>query len=204
MLSVLCFVPREGFDIDGVQAVEYAVFYVGICLFKLAYELLGLLALVVYVAVFLGDSARALYEFQPVVLRPFYDVVLVHAVHRADKLHSLVVFAFQLRYHSLQLRAVEHRHNRRFDNVRKMVPQRNFVAPQLLRLFVEVTAPHPRAEVAGVFFCLVRDFKNVGFKNGDRNPEQLGVALNPFAVFGIVPGVHYKENQLKRKLGVFL
>ena len=61
------------------------------------------------------------------------------AVHRADKLHAVKIVAVELWQHGLQLRAVEHPHNGRFDHVVEVMPQRDLVAAQLLGLAVKVT-----------------------------------------------------------------
>ncbi len=133
---------------------------------------------------------------------PRDDVVLVDAVHRSDELHSLKVFAPELRDHPLQLRAVEHRHDRCLDHVAEMVPERDLVAAELLRLRVEVPPPHLRAEVARRFLLLVRNVENVRLENGDRNVEKLRVRFDLLPVDRVVAGIHHEIHEVERDFAV--
>ena len=67
----------------------------------------------------------------------------------------------QLRRHGLHLRAVEHAHDCRFNDIVEVVPQRDFIAAQFLRLFVQGTAAHPGAEVAGRLVAVVRNIEDI-------------------------------------------
>ena len=95
-------------QIDRVDAVEDAVLDAGVVAAQTAQQGLDLLALgtaaavVAHGAVF-GEAARALDEFQLVVLLPRDDVLLVDAVERADQLHPGEVRAVQLGQHGLHL-----------------------------------------------------------------------------------------------------
>ena len=82
----------------------------------------------------LGKAAGTLDELQIIVLFPCDYVLLVHTVHRADKLHSRKVRAVQLWHHCLNLSAVKHTHKRCFNNVAEVMSERNFVAAKLLSL----------------------------------------------------------------------
>ena len=108
----------------------------------------------------------------------------------------------QLGQHGLHLRAVKHAHDGGFDNIVKVVAERNFVAAQLLRLAVQIAAAHARTQVARVLLAVVGDCEHVGLKHGDRNVQQSGVALNFVAVDLVVAGVHDEENHLERHLAV--
>ena len=110
----------------------------------------------------------------------------------------------QLGRHRLQLRAVEHTHNRGFDHIVEVMPQCNFVAAQLLCLFVQMSPAHTGAEVAGVLFGLVCHIKDVGFKHRDGDVHQGGVALDLLAVDLVIAGVHHKKLQLIGYLAVAL
>ena len=194
-------------QIDRVDAVEDAVLDAGIVAAQTAQQSLDLLALgtaaavVAHGAVF-GEAARALDEFQLVVLLPRDDVLLVDAVERADELHPGEVRAVQLGQHGLHLRAVEHAHDRGFDNVVEMMTEGDLVAAERLRLAVQIAAAHTGAQVARVLLAVVRDGKDVGFENRDRNVQQRGVALDFAAVDFVVAGVHDEENDLERDLAV--
>ncbi|MPN17350.1 hypothetical protein SDC9_164703 [bioreactor metagenome] len=105
----------------------------------------------------------------------------------------------QLWHHGLHLPAVQHAHQRRFYHVVVVVPQRYFVAAQLLRFFVQIPAPHARAQVAGRFFYFINRVKNARFKNSDGHTQQLRVLLDHAAVGFAVAGVHHQKHQLKRE-----
>ena len=82
--------------------------------------------------------------------------------------------------------------------------QRNFVAAQLLRFLVQVAAAHAGAEVAGRLLAVVGNIKNVGFKHGDGQVQQRGVALDLLTVDLVVAGIHHQIDQLKGYLAVAL
>ena len=89
----------------------------------------------------LGHSAGALNELQSAMLRPAYDTALANEIQRTYKLHSAVIFAVQLGHHRLDLRTIEHSHKYRLYNIIKVMTERDFTAPKLLRLFVKPAAP---------------------------------------------------------------
>ena len=82
--------------------------------------------------------------------------------------------------------------------------QRDFIAAQLLRFFVQMAAAHAGAEVAGRFFTVIGNIKNVGFKYCDGDMQQGGVALDLLAVDLVVAGVHHQIDQLERHFAVAL
>ena len=82
--------------------------------------------------------------------------------------------------------------------------QRDFIAAQLLRFFVQMAAAHAGAEVAGRFFAVIGNIKNVGFKYRDGDMQQGGVALDFLAVDLVVAGVHHQIDQLERHFAVAL
>ncbi len=104
--------------------------------------------------------------------------------------------------HGLHLGAVEHTHNRGLDDIVEVVPQCDLVAAQLLGLAVEVAAPHPGAEIAGVLVGVVGHREDVALEDGHRDVEQLGVGLDLLAVYLIVAGVHHQKDQLKGGIAV--
>ena len=75
-------------------------------------------------------------KLKAVVARPGDDVVLMHAVERADELHTLEILAVKLGEHSLKLCAVQHRHERGLDYVALVVAEGDLITAQLLRLGV--------------------------------------------------------------------
>lgn len=135
---------------------------------------------------------------------PANNVLLVNAVHRANQLHPLEVAAMQLGQHRLKLCAVKHCHDRRFNNVVEMMPQRDFVAAQLLRSAVQIAAAHACAEVAGVVIGAVGDIKYVGFKNRNRHIQHRGIFFDLPAVDFAVAGIHDQKNRFKMHLAVTL
>ena len=82
--------------------------------------------------------------------------------------------------------------------------QRNFVAAQLLRFLVQVAAAHAGAEITGRLLAVVGNIKNVGFKHGDGQVQQRGVALDLLTVDLVVAGIHHQIDQLKGHLAVAL
>ena len=88
----------------------------------------------------------------------------------------------------LQLRTVEHAHDGGLDHIVEVMPQRDLVAAQLLGFAVQVAAAHPGAEVARVLVSVVGHGKDVAFKNGHRDVQQLGVGLDLLAIDLVVAG----------------
>ena len=157
---------------DGVDAVEDALFNVRVALTQTAQQKLDLLPLRdIDVSGIRGTpfrkAAGALDKLKAVVARPGDDVVLMHAVERADQRHALEVCAVQLRQHGLKLRAVEHADERRLDHIVEMVPQSDLAAAELLRAAVQVAPAHAGAEITGGLAGAVRNFKNVALEDRD-------------------------------------
>ena len=104
-LSVL-FICREGVKANGVNAVENAFFNIRVILFQAFNQHLYLLPLGFAYSVFtlrnvLRKAAGALQKFQLIVSLPGNYIRFVHAVKRADKLHSFKILAVELRHHRL-------------------------------------------------------------------------------------------------------
>ena len=139
---------------------------------------------------------------QVVVSAPVLYLLFTDKVHGADKLHSLEMVAVELWHHGLHLTAVYHAHEDSFDNVVKVMTQRNFVAAQLLSLAVKIASSHAGAEVAGVVFHVINGVENISLKNSYGDIHELGVALDNGTVLGAVAWVHYKKYQLKGEFSV--
>jgi len=74
-----------------------------------------------------------------------------------------------------------------------VVAERNFVAAEILGLSVEVAAAHAGAEVTGVLVGIVRDIKDVGLENRNRDMQEFCVALDLRAVHLVVARIHHNE-----------
>ena len=192
-----------------VNALEDIRFDEGIRLAELRYKLLYLLplryfALVFKVFVALGKTAGAADKVQVVMRHPAKYVGFLYHIHRADKLHALVIFRVQLRHHGLYLSAIYHAHKYRFDNVVEMMTQRYFIAAKALRVAVKMSAAHTGAHIAGVFIQPRDVIEDIHFKYLYRYTKQRGVVLNFFAVLGVVAGIHHYILSLELFIGVFL
>ena len=141
---------------------------------------------------------------QVVRVAPGLDVVFPDEVHRADELHAGEIGAVEFRHHRLDLRAPEHAHDRRLDDVIEMMPQRNLAASKLLGLAVQVAPAHARAEIAGGLFYIVNGAKDIGLENLRRDAEFPQIILNDLPVRGAVARVHDEEPDLERKFIVKL
>ena len=194
-------------QIDRVNAVENAALDIGIVAAQTAQQDLDLLtlgaaaAIVAHGAVF-GKAAGALDKFEVIILLPCENVLFVDAVERTDQLHALEIRAVQLGQHGLHLRAVEHTHDRRLDDVVEVVAECDLVAAERLRLAVKIAAAHAGAQVARVLFAVVGDLEYVSLENGDRDVQQRGVAFDLVAVDLIIARIHDEENDLERDLAV--
>ena len=71
-----------------------------------------------------------------------------------------------------------------------MVAERYLVAAELLREFIEISASHPRAEIAGRFFDIVDGFEYVRLEYVYRDVQCPRVVLDYPAVLGIIAGIH--------------
>ena len=141
-------------------------------------------------------------KFEVVVVLPADDVLLADLVERADQGHAGVIRAAEHRRHRLQLRAPEQRHHRRLDHVGKVMPQRDLVAAELLRVAVEIAPPHPRAEIARRFFHMIDGGKDVALKDVRVHAQVFEVFLDHAAVLRAVAGVHDEELHLEGHAGV--
>lgn len=152
-------IADHGIQTDGVDAVEDALFDVGVVPLQPPQQGLHLLPLGAAAAVIADgavfrEAAGALDKLQVVIPPPGDDAVLVDAVQGADELHARKVGAVQLGQHGLELGAEEHAQHRGLDHVVKVVAQSDLVAAQLLCLAVQVPPAHPGAQVAwGTFRC---------------------------------------------------
>ena len=209
MIHTLGSIARHGINGNIVDAAEDAVFDIGIVALQAAEQDLDLLPLGTTAAVVahgavLGKAAGALDEFQIIVALPGQDIFFPDAVHGADQGHAGEAGAVELGRHGLHLGAVEHTHHGRLNHIVEVVAQRDLVASQLLGLAVQVTAPHPGTEIAGVLFGVVGNGKDVALEDGHRNVQQLGIGLDLLTVDLIVAGVHHQKDQLKGNIAVLL
>ena len=116
-----------------------------------------------------GKPARALDKVQIVVISPRLYIILSYQIKRANKFHTIEVGAVKFRHHCLNLRAVQHAHKYGFDDVVVVVPQRDFVASQLLCKVVQISPSHSRAKIARRFVYIVNGLENIRFEYGDRD-----------------------------------
>ena len=108
MFFAISFISGHGVEADSVKAVENTLFKLRIITAEAFYKLLYLLTLGTAAAVIahgavLGKTAGALNELQIVIAFPRDNIVLMHAVQRADEGHALKVGAVELGQHSLKL-----------------------------------------------------------------------------------------------------
>ena len=82
--------------------------------------------------------------------------------------------------------------------------QRYLIAAEFLRLVVEVSAAHSRAEVAGIILHIIHGIENVRFKHCYRNVHHSCVCLDYCAVLAAVAGIHDQEHKLEIKFAVAL
>ena len=80
--------------------------------------------------------------------------------------------------------------------------KRYLIAAQLPRLVVQMTAAHPRAQITRIFLRLIGNRKNIGLKNGNRNVQQFGIALNLLPIDFVVSRIHDKIYHIKRYFAV--
>ena len=160
MLAAVDLVGDNFVDVYVLDAVENVLLNFGGGLFQLGDEIFDLHALRAcarWIAggAGVGKTAGAGYEVQIVVIAPELYLVLADKVQRANKLHTLIILAVQLRHHGAYLTAVYHAHEYSFDNVIVVVTQRYLVAARELSVFVKMSAAHFRAEVAGVLIHVI-------------------------------------------------
>mgnify|MGYP000674753910 CR=1 FL=1 len=110
------------------------------------------------------------------------------AVERTNQLHAREIRAVQLGQHGLHLRAVEHAHDRRLDDVVEVVAECDLVAAERLRLAVKIAAAHAGAEITGRLLAVVGNIKNVGFQKGEALEKLIREAR-----FSIYPSEWYEN-----------
>ena len=209
VLHTLGFIAGHGVQCYRMDAAEDAVLDVGVVALEAAQQGLDLLPLGTTAAVVahgavLSKAAGTLDELQLIVALPGQNILFMDAVHGPDEGHAGEAGAVQLGRHGLQLRTVEHAHDGGLDHIVEVMPQRDFVAAQLLGLAVQVAAAHPGAEVAGVLVGVVGHGKDVALENGHRDVQQLGVGFDLLAIDLVVAGVHDQKHQLKGHVAVAL
>lgn len=144
VLLALGLITRERFYTDRMNTIENALLYVGIDLFQAFDQFLDFATfadifcaapgaiLGALLGVLLGHfrhAAGTLDKLKRIIIAPIYYIIFMNAIHGANERHPLEILAAQFGHHPLKVIAVEHTKNGRLDNVRKMVSQRNFVAP---------------------------------------------------------------------------
>ena len=145
----------------------------------------------------IGEFAGALDKMQAVVVAPALYIFLADKIHRSDKLHSLEIRAVKLRHHRLYLTAVDHSHKYRFDNIVKMMTERDLVAAEFLCLCVKIAAPHSRAKITRIRPYVEYGRENIRFKYRQRNVEKLRIFFDYPAVRRAVARIHKQKNDLK-------
>ena len=151
-----------------------------------------------------GKVAGALDEVQLVCVPPGLDIVLADQIQRPDQLHAGEIRAVELRHHGLDLRAVEHAHEDRLNDVVIVVPKRDLVAAEPAGIVIQVPAAHARAEVAGRFVHIVDIVKDVRLENVDGNIQLSCIFFNNAAVLRAVAGVHNEVFHREGKLRITL
>lgn len=149
-----------------------------------------------------GNAARASRKFQPVILRPAYNIAFTHKIKGADKLNSLVILAFQPRKHRLHLRTVKHTHKRSLDNVVEMMSQRDLIAAEFLRSFIKPSATKPRTQKAGVLFFILDGFEYTCREIFYRQIKLAGIFAYLIHSFRIIAWIHYYVFGGKRYLPI--
>jgi len=81
-----------------------------------------------------------------------------------------------------------------------MVTEGYFIAAYLLRVGVQMAAPHPRTEIAWIAPDAFGNLENIAFKNPQRQPELLAVLFYFFEIFSIISRVH--NDIFERKAGM--
>ena len=105
----------------------------------------------------------------------------------------------ELRHHGLHLRPVQHPHQYRLDHIVKVMSERDLVAAKFLCLAVQISAPHPGAQIAGRIFYMIDRLKNIGSKDRQRNVQTLCIVLDQLPVFRLVARIHDQKSDVKRK-----
>lgn len=82
------------------------------------------------------EVTSALDEVKMILISPCLDVVLADKIKRADQLHFVKICALQSGEHGLPLPGVQHSHKGGLNDIIVVMPERNFVAAELLRLLI--------------------------------------------------------------------
>ena len=131
---------------------------------------------------------------------PFYYVLLAHEVHRAYQLHALEMLAVELWHHRLHLRAVEHTHEYRFDNVVKVMPEGYLIAAETAGVLVQPAAAHTGAHIARVLIEGINSLEYRRIEDMYGYAEPCGVINYTLTVALVVAGIHYYKLGVERYL----
>lgn len=82
------------------------------------------------------EVTSALDEVKMILISPCLDVVFTDKIERADQLHSVKIRALQSGEHGLPLSGVQHSHKGGLNDIVVVMPERNFVAAEFLRLLI--------------------------------------------------------------------
>ena len=121
------------------------------------------------------------------------DKVLLHT--RENLSGARVIRAFQLGRHALHLPAVKNAHQNGLYHVVEVVPERDLVAPEPLRLLVQVPSPHARAQITRVLFHRRNRVEDLRLKNMHGQLQKRGVLFDERAVLRRIPGIHHQKTQ---------
>ena len=107
MLHLSPLPPRHGIQAHRMNTVEYAPVHLRRILLKPLYKLLHLLTLGAHRGVagtyIFREPACTLQKIQAMMIFPGDYILLMHLIHRTNKLHPLKVITVELRKHPLQL-----------------------------------------------------------------------------------------------------
>ena len=140
---------------------------------------------------------------QIVIISPCLDVIFTHKIEWTDQLHSLKICTMQFWHHRLDLSAVKHSHQDRLDHIIIMMTQRNLITSHIFCKMIQMSSAHSRTEIARRLLHVKYRFKNVGFKDCDRNIQFLRIIFNNLAILRAVSRIHYKKLHFKIKLVVY-
>ena len=191
------FVAHERIQLYSVNAVEDSFFCAGRFRLQRSDEILRALSARIGFARG-GECTAAGEEGECVFLGPRENITLLDAVKWADQFHPRIVVACAFRTHSLQLTAVEHSHQCGFNHVVEVMPQCDLITPQLLRLRVEMSAPHSCTEEARMFFLLVHHRQNICSEYFQRNAEIFCIFNQQCAVFVCISRIHQQKAERER------
>ena len=148
----------------------------------------------------ISELAGTLDKMQVIVVSPVLDICLTDQIHGADQLHPLEVCAVEFRHHSLYLCSIKHSHKDRLDHIIIMMAKRNLVTSHTFGIRVQMSTPHTRTQITWWFFHMVYRFKNIRFKNLDRDLQSFGIFLDHLTIRRAVTRIHHEKFNLKIKL----